>query len=360
MKTLQTILGSLALAGAVTVPASGQISKVDSLDSALIDNNSSKNKIELLQDKEKTVAEQIFDVYKGKIFKCKTVLIAGETERSEVDSIYEFPQEMSGLVKCYFGGKGVSSKGRLSLGMKANKDNDVLMIDESFTLSGEDFADEDFWLHISRDSESNKHVLELLSRNSKKNKWYNYDGALSMSLTEISKKEYESIEKLRKGVVGKYKATAMYHEIGDDKIRMDLPGSDFGDSVRRLTFSAVDPETDKPFKYTAEVQSRIHYPLEIELTDSGEMIFNKSKSEQPFKTVYDLDLCTYMFNFHSFTEIRKISPKDHAENTIEYFNREFLNELEPILQNDGTFSLNFRLPPSEGGEKIFYVLEKVK
>jgi len=362
MKTLQTILGSLALAGAVIVPVSQ--SNAESLDS-LVGNKASR--VELMQDKkEKTVAEQIFDSYKGKII--RVVTKDATKPGSELEAIYEISESMTGGLKKYprvlfpgFDSKGLGSREGL---YSIEKDSVLLfgnfwnsgVLDDSTGM----VETRKLYLKVSQNLNSKDSVSGDLIYATEKElvTLPNF----KFTINEISKKEYEEIEKFRKGIIGKFEAKT-WHRLENGKktfLNIDKKVDFTSENEVETTCTKTDPETGKKTIHKIYVDKRHHLPLEIEFNDKGEMTYNSSKYKNPYKTRYALDLANNVFYYRTAFEFLKVVPENFAETFKKKLDEQVLFEkLTPIFEPDGTMSLEYHIKYADSMTDV-YCLKKVK
>lgn len=363
MKTLQTILGSLALATTVAVPVSQ--SNAETLDS-LVDN---KTHVELMQDKkEKTDAEKIFDTYKGKIFRVNRKLVIEASNVNREDNyLFEFPEEMSEKFKKYANGDGLNALGRTKLEIAATGDGKGLLLKDVLLLSGDYFKNQDFWFDMYIDPKTNKQAIAWIAYHRETGEWENYSSYNTTTLTEISKKEYGEITKLRKDIVGKYKLKSYYALKNNgaknpEKKQLELPKDDYETSdENELVYDKIDDETGKSTKQKVYVDFKCHAPLEVEFTDKGEMIFNGSKYKNPYKTAYDLNIADNTISYHTYLEIVKVVPEESADAMKKVHSEaKYTAVILPIFEPNGSISLEMYTQTMSFANNKVYVLEKVK
>lgn len=364
MKTLQTILGSLALAGAVTVPASGQISKSDSLDS-LMSNNVNTPRVELMQAKEKTDAEKIFDFYKEKMYRLEvTASFPDGTSKGYGKIVLEFGKTFSDGVKSYTRGEGLNENGRTRFNFdKESESKLVFYSGQSFKMENNMHA----LVCIGLDKEKNIPFLDpVVSALTDKKEMKTIENA-SLMFEEFSKEEYAEINKIRKGIIGKYKAESIYSIKDDKKVFYKLDENDFSlVTEHELSLKRYDPKTDKSTFRKVLIDYKDHNPLEIELTDSGRLIYNPSKYKVPHSTIYDLNISDNIICYHSNMEVLKVVPEDSAAEVKEFYQLlPTYRKIVPIFEPDGTFSLELHTANLLNGANqketdYVYVLKRAK
>lgn len=367
MKTLQTILGSLALAGAVAVPASGQISKSDSLDSILQGRNilidaPSNELVQKADDKE--AYQKIFNDFKGKSFRVTQSIVYTSGEKEEVKAIYEFPEKMSEPIKLHDKEKfGFTSKGRsynrYAFGYDLKDEGKTIYMG---AIKNSDTRQTLFFIGLD---ENKKHKFLCGSYDAKKDVLGLHDN-ITINFKEISKDEYAEVEKYRKGIVGKYKAKKMYTVKNNKKFEFEIDVSKDYVLVneKEMIITKTDLETDRPVKTKLYLDEKVHKPLEVEFNDKGEMIYNPSKYKNPYKTFYDFNISNNEFFYHSAIEVLKVTPKDHTElfDTIKS-TITISEKIVPVLEPDGTMELHvYKKTVDKNDEYVdhLFILEKVK
>lgn len=363
MKTLQTILAALALSASISGSSIGQKhedSYGETLETALIDNNSSKSKIELLQDKkennEMPVLTALFNAnYKGKIIKVKSVQVMKDGTTEEREAIYEFTEKMADGIKLHIKGGyfGLTAKGHKTQHILADKDEMLLF--------------ENFWhyesmkafITITEDPVTKKPIVGNLITDGEKSF---IAKPLTFTLEEISKKEYDEVNKFKKGIIGKYEAKKLYELKNYEKYVLKLDKTkDYSDVIEQEhTATKTDPETGKETKHRVYVDYRIHVPLELEFNDKGEMIYNPSKYKNPYKTPYTFEITNNLFIYRTPMEVLKVVPeKESAVFRKKRDEFEFGGKIVPIFEPDGQMSLEYHINYDNDTTHV-YVLERAK
>jgi len=355
MKTLQTILGSLALVSAVAVPVNQ--SNADTLDS-LVDN---KTRVELMQDKkEKTVAEKIFDFYKGKIFKVTDSRsyrdVDGKLDWTKSNAVYQFPDSLSGSIKLYQGNDaGFTSEGRIGLEMSSGEDEDSLWM-EGFIL----YMKIPTAFKITLNSR-NEQVIQCKYYIQSAEDWGDVKNS-TITFEEFSKSEYEHVEKLKKSIIGRYEMKEFYHITDNKKVRgnVDLTKDHRVVTEKLLKFKSRDSETGEIKEHELYVDYKRHSPVEVEFNDKGEMIFSPSKYEKPFKTPYDFNMANNNFYYRTCMEMTAVVPKNNASIAKKYLDSSpYSDRIVPVFKLDGSMYLEMYRPIDESATHLF-ILEKAK
>lgn len=368
MNKLQTILGSLALAGTVAVPVSQ--SNAETLDS-LIDSNTSH--IELMQaNAEKSVAQQIFDSYKNKLFVVKVYSSSGDSNRY-VERILEFPDDLTKKVKLHDPEEALSftTKGRtntlgLNDGLKgALRDGgtDSSLFIEFWKYKNFESDTANSYIRVGIDPKTKQHVFNVVSIEDGKGSLKNNQ----IVFEEFDQKVYEIIDGFKKGIIGKYKVKNLFEIKNNIKYEMKLDdvASFELKNEKETNFLKIDSKNQvKEHKFF--VDFKVHNPLELEFTDKGEMIYNSGESKTPYKTSYDFDLYRRQFYYQEFSETVRVVPKSSTQLFDEFMSTvSFRYAMMPIFEQ-GKSIIELEVyqtivdeAKKESHQRLF-ILEKVK